>query len=56
MFEQKAMRSHLIKCLESQRISMFPVKKLRRVAGKVKSTQLIKVYCICRLPEFMDSQ
>ena len=56
MFQQRQMRSHLIQCLESHSMSMFPIMRLRRVAGKVKSTNRIDVYCICRVPEFINSQ
>ena len=56
MFQQRQTRSHLIQCLESHSMSMFPFMMLRHVAGKVKSTNCIDVYCICRVPEFTNSQ
>ena len=50
------MRSHLIQCLESRSMSMFPLLRLRRVTRKVKSTDEVDIYCICRIPEFTNSQ
>ena len=36
IFEQNLMCSHLLKCFENGKLSMFPVRKTRRVAEKVK--------------------
>ena len=56
MFQQREMRSHLIQCLESRLMSMFPILGLRRVTRKVKSTDEVDIYWICRIPEFTNSQ
>ena len=49
-FEQSQMRSHLQKCLEEGKTTMFPFRKTRQVAAtKVKSTDHFRVYCSCRM-------
>ena len=55
IFEQRAMRGHLMKCLEAGEFSMFPVRKIRRSSKRIKSTSIIKVYCDCRMPELPSS-
>ena len=52
-FNHNAMRSHLAKCLEDGRITMFPVSEIRRRGGLVKSEDVIPVYCSCRMPELL---
>ena len=54
-FDQDKMRSHLIKCFEEQSMSIFPVKKMRRGVNLVKRTELISVFCICRMPAVTSS-
>lgn len=51
LFEQQEMRKHLRMCLQQRSISMFPVKKTRRVLDRVKSKDLIEIFCICRMPQ-----
>jgi len=46
-FNQQQMRSHLIDCLEKEHFTMFPIKKERRQATKIKTSETIPVYCIC---------
>ena len=55
VFEQRAMRGHLMKCLEAGQFSMFPVRKIRRSSKRIKSTSIIKVYCDCQMPELPSS-
>lgn len=47
-FDQQQMRSHLLSCIESECITLFPTWGVRRNRQKPKA-QLIAVYCICRL-------
>ena len=54
--EQNLMRSHLLKCFENGKLSMFPVRKTRRVAEKVKRFEEFNVYCTCRMPITPGSQ
>ena len=56
MFDQSKMRSYLMSCFQNRNISMFPIKKIKRTATKRKPTELINVYCICRMPEFTGSR
>ena len=49
-FDQSVMRRHLKNCLESENMSLFPVKRTRRGEGKVKSEDSIEVFCECRMP------
>ena len=55
IFERRAMRGHLMKCLEAGEFSMFPVRKIRLSSKRIKSTSIIKVYCDCRMPELPSS-
>ena len=50
-FDQPRMRQHLLQCIESGKMTMFPTKSQRRVKKMIKATEKIKVYCFCRLPE-----
>ena len=51
LFNQDSMRQHLIKCLELGEMMMFPIKKTRRSAGRMKSEDVIEIHCSCRMPE-----
>ena len=51
VFNQAVMRRHLLKCFEEGKISMFPIKKIRRNKAKVKATEMISVYCTCRMTQ-----
>ena len=42
--------------LESHSMPMFPVLRLRCITGKVNSTNEVDIYCVCRIPEFTNSQ
>ena len=55
-FDQTRMWSHLLECFNKGKISMFPVKRARRCTKKITRINLIEVYCICRLPKFVDSE
>ena len=55
IFDQHKLREHLFNCFESRKMSMFPIKKLRHDGGKEKATDTIRLYCICRLPKFTNS-
>ena len=54
-FKQEIMRDHVMKCLQEQNVTMFPVKKTRRAAQKVKSVTDLHVFCKCRMPEVPGS-
>ena len=56
IFEQSSMRAPLIHCLETGEFSMFPVRKMRRNAKRVKSTTNIQVYYECRMTELPSSE
>ena len=56
IFDQSLMRSHLLKCFENGKLSMFPVRKTRRVAEKIKRVEEFRVYCTCRMPITPGSQ
>ena len=55
LFDQQKMRAHLIKCLEHQQVTMFPIMKRRRTGSKVKIVEEMPIYCVCRMPELPDS-
>ena len=50
LFNQDSMRQHLMKCLELGEMTMFPIKKTRRSAGRMKSEDVIEIHCSCRMP------
>ena len=50
-FDQNKMRKHLLSCLTSGEIRMFPEKEKRQRKSIIKNIQKIKVYCYCRLPK-----
>ena len=54
-FNQGAMRSHLMKCLQEQNMTEFPIKKTRRTELKVKNITGLHVHCMCRMPEIPGS-
>ena len=50
-YQQKAMRKHLVDCLEKQNITAFPIQKIRRHGSKVRHSANIPIHCVCRLPK-----
>lgn len=54
VFTQSEMRPHLLHCLESQEMTMFPLKKSRKTA-KIPIIDVIPIFCVCRMPEFTNS-
>ena len=51
-FDQSKMRVHLQQCFERGKMQMFLVIKKQRVKkSSVKTTEVIPVYCKCRMPE-----
>lgn len=53
-FEQNKMRNHLLDCLLNHKITCFPKTK-KVVSRAIHRIHKIKVYCICRMPDFYDS-
>ena len=51
VFDQSEMRNHLVSCIEQQCFSMFPIRGKRRKNLKVKKTERVSVYCLCRMPD-----
>ena len=51
LFNQDSLRQHLMKCLQLGEMTMFPVKRTRRNAGRIKSKDIIEIHCSCRMPE-----
>ena len=51
-FDNAAMRSHLISCLEAGYLERFPCKGVRRVpfGSRVRKFTRELIYCICRMP------
>jgi len=50
IFDQKELRKHYVRTLESGIVTAFPILKNRRPATRYKIEPL-KVYCTCRLPD-----
>ena len=49
-YDTKVMRKHLAGCLEDKVFRHFPASK-RSVKQETKRSEVLKVYCTCRLPE-----
>ena len=50
VFNQEELRTHFYQSLEKGKISLFPVKKTRRVSRICKKEEL-PIYCYCCMPE-----
>ena len=54
-FEQALMRQHLIKCLQKESFDPFPRASLPSILPQLNSVfKLIKLYCICHMPDHFD--
>lgn len=53
-FKQTEMRKHLYDGFKQGKLLPFPLLKMRRASKKVKYTETISVYCLCRMPEVQD--
>ena len=49
MYNQEDMRSHLIECYESKTMKPFPILKKRRHGSGILKSQIIPIYCVCRM-------
>ena len=49
-YDVSAMRRHLAGCLEDQMMRHFPAKR-RSIQKMLKKTEMMSVYCVCRMPE-----
>ena len=54
VFDQGALRLHLVKILEANIVSSFPIVKTRRIAERIRKIKECRVYCSCRLPDNGD--
>eukprot|EP00731_Ephydatia_muelleri_P006550 Em0003g798a len=48
-YQQKAMRKHLVDCLEKQNITAFPIQKIRRHGSKAMNLSLVSIFIFLRL-------
>ena len=56
-FNQNEMRFHLLRCFEKRKMELFPTVRERKLRGNlITKTDIIEVYCICRMPELTGSQ
>ena len=53
LYCQSELRRHLVQCLTNGVMEEFP-KKQRRSKVKIVNSQVVKVYCICRMPRMAD--
>ena len=51
VFNNKELRSHLLKVLEGKMISPFPISQTRKPVKCITKTEKCFVFCICRLPD-----
>ena len=54
VFDQKELRPHFVKMLETNTITLFPTMQSRRPAERISRVQRCQVYCTCRLPDTGD--
>ncbi len=50
-FKQDVMRKHLFTCLEKGVLTPFPLGRKTHRVKHIKSVDVIKVYCMCRMSE-----
>ena len=51
VYNNKELRSYLVKMLEAKMITLFPISQTRKFAKRVAKTEKCFVYCVCRLPD-----
>ena len=51
IFEQADLRSHYCQCMETGKVTDFPVRKKRRPDCRILCTEECFVYCYCRMPD-----
>ena len=49
-FDQKEMRKHLLKSIVTQEITPFPTLRKQEKRCMIVQSEIVPVYCICRLP------
>lgn len=56
-FEQHKMSEHLIQCLNDQNFRPFPKSTgIETIPRPTRVFRKIKLYCTCRMPEFLDKR
>ncbi len=53
-YQQNAMRQHLLACIEGNEMKPFPSTSGRK--PKTPQTEVLPIYCICRLPKYHGSR
>ena len=51
VFQQRELRSHHLKSLESRTVGLFPVSQTRKRKEAEIKVDSFKIYCTCRLPD-----
>ena len=51
-WRQANMRTHLKKCISSSSLTPFPTIQQPKITSQIPSSFMIKIWCICRLPEY----
>jgi hypothetical protein len=55
-FDISKMRAHLLNCLIEDKLTVFPkVEKMPKMPCKDDKTNIIKLYCICKMPDLVDN-
>ena len=57
-FNQREMRSHLLKCFQQRNMELFPIirERINIRGSSALSTDVIEVFCMCRMPELPGSE
>ena len=55
VYEHRTIRQHLMECLKKCTISRFPIRETR-TTREVIDTQVILLFCTCRMPEELEIQ
>ena len=50
-FVQDKLRSHLLRCFQDGKMTMFPYDRTRRARNRIKNECSFGIYCTCRLPK-----
>ena len=51
VYDQTALRIHLVECFENGCLSTFPILKKRRLNNRIAMEVTYSIYCYCRLPD-----
>ena len=55
-YNHKSIRRHLATCFEKKNITKFPSVGDRSIVNRIRYSELIDLYCVCRMPEKCEGE